>query len=137
MRPKFLANRRLAGQAGFKTVTPNNFEHSVLRSIVLLLFGVLVSPPSDSQAQSVPTTLTPIADTYIKQGTPNQNQGTEAMLQVRALGNNRALVRFDQSAIASAIGTGTLGSAKLRLYIVSNANNWGSGGRVVNVHRMN
>lgn len=84
----------------------------------------------------LPPNLSSIADTYLRQGTPNQNQGNETILQIQAAGNNRALLRFNQQAIAATVGTGTLLSAKLRLYIVFNANNWGPAGREVNVHRM-
>ncbi|HEX2518093.1 MAG TPA: DNRLRE domain-containing protein, partial [Castellaniella sp.] len=50
--------------------------------------------------------------------------------------NNRVLVQFDRQALLQRVGSGTLRTAKLRLYIVANANNWGSSGRAVNVHRM-
>lgn len=75
-------------------------------------------------------------DTYLKKGTPNKNQGSETILRVRQSGPNRALVRFDQTDIENRVGAGTLLSAKLRLTIVSNGNNWGSTGGEVGVHRM-
>ena len=75
------------------------------------------------------------ADTYVRQGQPNQNQGAEAFLQVRSSGHNRALVSFDQSQIAQAANGFSVVSAKLRLFIEFNADNWGDG-REVAVHRM-
>jgi hypothetical protein len=57
-------------------------------------------------------------------------------LQVQSSGTNRVLVQFDRQAMLATVGSGTLQTAKLRLYVMSNANNWGSSGRAVNVHRM-
>lgn len=45
-------------------------------------------------------------------------------------------MRFDEQALEQAVGSSNIRSAKLRLYIASNADNWGSTGREVNVHRM-
>ena len=77
-----------------------------------------------------------ISDTYVKSGSPNQNQGSETVLRVRSSGHNRALVAFDQAEIADRVGAGSLVSAKLRLNIIYNASNWGSAGREVAVHRL-
>ena len=88
------------------------------------------------RAQTGPVTLTPAADSYIQSGQPNQNNAASTFLRVQDSGNNRALVRFDQAAIANAIGTAGLASAKLRLYISVNGNNWGSNGGTVGAHRM-
>jgi Glucodextranase, domain B len=76
------------------------------------------------------------ADSYVKGGQPNQNQGGEAILRIQDSGDNRTLVRFDQAAIANAVGSGHLTQAKLRLNIDFNGNNWGPNGRAVAVHRM-
>ena len=57
-------------------------------------------------------------------------------LQTQSSGTNRALVQFNRQAMLAMVGNGTLQAAKLRLYVISNANNWGSSGRAVNVHRM-
>jgi hypothetical protein len=82
-------------------------------------------------------TLTATADTYLRAGAANQNQGYDTVLRVEQSGPNRTLVRIDQAGIAYAVGGRTLQSAKLRLYIVDNGNNWGASGRLVNVHRLN
>jgi hypothetical protein len=57
-------------------------------------------------------------------------------MKLQSSGDNRALVRFDQAALQSAIGNGTILSAKLRLTITDNGNNWGTSGRTVGVHRL-
>jgi hypothetical protein len=94
---------------------------------LVVMTGAPPPPPSP--------TLTSAGDTYLKQGQPNQNQGYETILRVQASGNNRALVQIDQGAIEQFVGEGAIESAKLRLHITDNTNNWG-GGRPVNVHRM-
>ena len=63
-------------------------------------------------AQAQTTTLTTVADTYLKKGSPNQNHGTETVLSLQHNGNNRPLLRVDQTAIAAAVG-----SDSLRLFI--------------------
>ncbi|MGH7372575.1 MAG: DNRLRE domain-containing protein, partial [Candidatus Methylomirabilales bacterium] len=99
----------------------------------LACLGLLfVVPLAEAQTAA----LRPTQDTYIRRLFPNQNQGDEAVLAVRALARNRPLVQFDQAQIAGAVGTGTLVSAKLRLTIVFNGNNWGPAGREVGLHRL-
>lgn len=77
------------------------------------------------------------ADTYVRKGGANTNEGASTFVRLRASGENRALVRFDQAAIVNALGGGTLVSAKLQLDIVKNSNNWGPGGRSLELHRLN
>lgn len=77
-----------------------------------------------------------LADTYVRSGQPNHNQGGDQFMQVRSSGDNRGLARFDQAAIALAVGSGSVLSAKLRLTITDNGNNWGSSGRTVDIHRL-
>ncbi len=77
-----------------------------------------------------------VADTDLRQGSPNQNQGSEALLRVRQSGKNRSLVRFDPAAMASALQGATLRSAHLELFIAQNGDNWGSAGRTVDAHRL-
>jgi hypothetical protein len=74
------------------------------------------------------------SDTYLKQGTPNNNQGTEDILRIRQSGKNRALVQVSDADLASV--TGTIASAYLEFDIVFNGNNWGTEGRTVDAHRM-
>ena len=78
----------------------------------------------------------PAADTYLRSGSPNQNQGTDDVLRLRASGDNRALLRVSASDIAQAVGQGRLVSATLELFIHSNGDNWGTTGRTVDAHRL-
>jgi hypothetical protein len=82
------------------------------------------------------TTLEAVADTYLKSGSANSNVGTETLLRIQASGNNRTLVRFDSAAIATAVGRGSLASAKLQLYVQNNSDNWGTAGRSVDALRV-
>ena len=76
------------------------------------------------------------ADTYLKQGTPNQNQGDETILRVRQSGKNRSLLRLDPAEVASLLAGATVHSARLELFIADNGNNWGVAGRTVDLHRL-
>ncbi|HAZ13275.1 MAG: hypothetical protein A2X86_08065 [Bdellovibrionales bacterium GWA2_49_15] len=76
------------------------------------------------------------ADTYLRQGSPNQNQGAEAIAVIQESGRNRTLLRFNSLAVKQA-SSGHLLSAKLRLYISQNANNWGSTGRDIGIYTLN
>lgn len=100
---------------------------------VSLVVAFLVGPPP---LWSQTVSLTAASDTYLKSGSPNQNQGQEGILRLQSSGTNRTLVRFEEAAILSAVGAGSLASAQLELFIAFNANNWGAGGRTVDVHRV-
>ncbi|MGH9259380.1 MAG: DNRLRE domain-containing protein, partial [Acidimicrobiales bacterium] len=80
--------------------------------------------------------LAPAADTYIRQGNPNQNQGTELILRLTASGKQRALLRWDAQAIAGAVGGDSLVAARLELTTAANADNWGTTGRTIDLHRL-
>src|SRR3972149_4484916 len=99
----------------------------------LACLGLLFAVPL---AQAQTAALRATQDTYIRRLFPNQNQGDEAVRVIRALARNRPLLQFDQAQIAGAVGSGTLVSAKLRLTIVFNGNNWGAVGREGGVHRL-
>ena len=86
--------------------------------------------------EPVTVTLNDQADTYVRSGQSNQNEGASQFMQIQSSGNNRALVKFDQTAIQTAIGNHTLLSATLQLRITDNGNNWGTEGRTVDVHRL-
>lgn len=102
----------------------------------LLLLGFCAASIGFAALARAQTTLAPIADTYLRSGSPNQNQGSDTILRVQQSGNNRALIRFGQAEIVAAVGNGRLASATLELYIQTNANNWGSTGRTVDAHRL-
>ena len=88
-----------------------------------------VAPPRD-------TALAPIADTYLRQGSPNQNQGAELILRLQSSGKNRALLRWDQQGLAQAVAGGTVSSARLELTIADLGDNWSTAGRTIELHRM-
>lgn len=83
------------------------------------------------------TTLYSSGDSYITGDSHNnENNGSSPNLRLKhPPGFSHILVRFSQSGISSAVGSGTLVSAKLRMYIETNFNNWGSGTNV-DVHRI-
>jgi len=97
----------------------------------------LVGPQlAAQQGEPRDSALGPGADTYLRQGTPNQNQGTESVLKLQASGKNRALLWWDPAAIRGAVGADSLASARLELIIALNADNWGSSGRTIDLHRL-
>jgi len=78
------------------------------------------------------------ADTFIRIGWENRNEGLEPILQVRDPAN-RVLVRFPQASVRQAVGARELESAELSLCIVFNNQHWSHRtpeGKVVNVHRL-
>ena len=60
----------------------------------ILLAGFGWTPPAAAQI----VTLEAAADTYLKNGSANRNQGDEDIVRVRSSGKNRVLVRFDATA---------------------------------------
>jgi hypothetical protein len=104
------------------------------RLVAFIALSLALTVSTVARAQTV--TLAPIGDTYLRSGSANQNQGSDTILRVQQSGNNRALVRFDQAAIVTTVGSGTLASATLELYIQTNANNWGTTGRSVDALRL-
>lgn len=99
--------------------------------LVALAWALVV--PCRALAQTV--TLPAVADTTISEANPNKNYGSQATLVLKQ-GGNRVLVRFDPAAIATAVGSGSLATATLRLYIGGNSGNWGTAGRTVDVYRV-
>jgi hypothetical protein len=92
-----------------------------------------VARPKAATAAGSTVTLTASGDTYLRSGAADANSNGDTFLRVNS-SPNRALVRFDQSAITSAATGMVLLSATLELYVQA-ANNWGSG-RAVDVHRL-
>lgn len=104
------------------------------RRLLPALAMILLTGPRPASA--VITTLSSNGDTYLRGGGgSNANEGASTFLRIQSTGTNRALVRFDQGAIAAAVAGGTLTSATLELFIETNDNNWGAG-RPVDVHRI-
>jgi hypothetical protein len=85
---------------------------------------------------STPITLTTTGDDYLRSGSANTNDGTATFIRVQQSGSNRALVQFDAASLTSQVGSKTVATAKLRLYIESNGDNWSASGRTVDVHRL-
>ena len=102
--------------------------------------GNTSSGPTDvveeATAATPPTTLTPSADSYIKQGSGNENEGASSFIRLQQTGHNRGLVKFDESQIQAAVGSYQNYTAKIKLTISDNGNNWGSTGRTINIHRL-
>lgn len=101
----------------------------------LCLLAELVLVVGSAAATDV-VTLQASADTYLRSGAPNTNEGSSSFLRLRASGDNRALVRFDQTALQAAAQDRWLVSARLELTITHNANNWGPSGRTISVYRL-
>jgi hypothetical protein len=100
---------------------------------VSLALAALLAGSAQVSAQTV--TVPAAADATIEKGSPNKNLGAEATLVLKE-GGSRVLVRFDAAAITAAVGSGSLATATLQVYIGSNAANWGATGRTVDVYRL-
>jgi hypothetical protein len=81
------------------------------------------------------TTITANADSYVRQGQPNQNFGTSTILRVQSSGRNRAVVNFDANAIHGVLGGNGLQHAVLQIAISKTFDNWGAD-RVLGVHHL-
>lgn len=93
-------------------------------------------PPTPADIAPQDTVLAPSADTYIRQGSPNQNQGTEPILRLQSSGKNRALLRWDQAALTQAAAGRAVSAARLELTIADLGDNWSTAGRTIELHRM-
>jgi hypothetical protein len=100
------------------------------------LLWALVLTVAGARLEAQTTTLGASADTDLRSGSPNKVAGSDTLLRIQASGDNRALVRFDPAAIAAAVGSGSLASARLQLYIETNAGNWGAHGQPVDALRL-
>ncbi|CAN7748085.1 Ig-like domain-containing protein [Paenibacillus sp. LjRoot56] len=73
-------------------------------------------------------------DSYLRQGSPNTNEGGNPNLTLQASGNNRVLVGFEGLDQLNTVG---LKSATLVLTIMDNSDNWGrNDARTVDAHRL-
>src|SRR5438876_893359 len=77
-------------------------------------------------------TVSSAGDTYLRSGSPNQNQGSLTTLRLQQSGSNRALLKFSDADVASFASGATV---TLTLTIATNGDNW-DGGRQIAVHRM-
>lgn len=92
------------------------------------------NPDIDVDGDRVPDcigpVLEPIGDTTVRLVSPFGNDGTGALLGVTStsvVGLERSLIRFDQTAIAAAVGSQAVESAQLRLTVAGIALGWGGG----------
>jgi hypothetical protein len=83
-----------------------------------------------SEAQTF--TLQAVADSSLKQSPANKNRGSDSTLELA--GDGRVLARFDQAAIAAAVGSGRLVSASLELFVHATSGSWGPDGRPIEAH---
>src|SRR6266496_3547521 len=124
----------------------------VLAIVMSSLLGIVLLPPQPTVGQSGPAIVVQgvaqapamstaasfdaTADTYVRSGADNTNEGAATFMRLQASGDNRALVRFDQAAMQAFIDGGAVVSAKLRLTITNPGRNWGPSGRTVDAHRL-
>ncbi|HEY7647610.1 MAG TPA: DNRLRE domain-containing protein, partial [Methylomirabilota bacterium] len=74
-----------------------------------------------------------VADSFMRQGAPNTNEGANPRLRIQEAGNNRALVAFELVGIP----LNRITRATLVLTIAENADNWGrNNDRTVDAHRL-
>lgn len=130
------------------TASPERTHHMLLHllpAISAAMFGaagcqdqptVVRLPQTAADVAAQDTVLAPSADTYLRQGSPNQNQGTELILRLQSSGKNRVLLRWDQQALVQAVGGGAVTSARLELTIADLGDNWSTAGRTIELRRM-
>ena len=85
------------------------------------------------------STLTAVADSYIrsKSANKNTNYGSQPYLRIEAQNASRALIAFSTSEIASVLSSGRrFVSASLDLYVESNFGGWGTSGRTVKAQQL-
>lgn len=109
---------------GWKTSPP--------ASLVLVGALALAGPIA---AAPVTTRLSALADTTLRQQQANQNRGDDEQIRLGWSQGSRALVRFDHAAVAAAVGSGTLVSAHLELWVEGTGENW-NGSQNVGAHRV-
>ncbi|HSF18160.1 MAG TPA: Ig-like domain-containing protein [Vicinamibacteria bacterium] len=96
------------------------------RCLLLLLAAVIVPAATRSD-----DTLVATKDSFLTQGSPNQNEGANHILRLQASGNNRVLLGFDVAGKLEG-----LQEARLVLTISDISTNWSASGRPVRVHRL-
>jgi subtilisin-like proprotein convertase family protein len=77
-------------------------------------------------------TIVVTADSFLRDGADNTNEGANERMRIQNSGNNRAVVRFNLAGVPTA----GLQSATLTLNIAENSDNWGPTGRFVDAHRL-
>ncbi len=122
--------------------TPSFSQSGIYSSIVFSVSDNGTPSLSDSEAIAItvtdvaPLVLTPVADSFLREGAQNRNEGANPHLFVQTSGHNRAIIMFDQAAINNYIAAHGVSNAKLVLTIAANGTGWGSTGRTIDVHRL-
>lgn len=112
-----------------------------LYSVLYISSNALISPAfvaaigTDNTGPTV-IVLNSTADTYVRSGQANKNDGGSQFVRVQNSGSNRSLVQFATPAFHTDGTSDEIISVKLRLTITDNNNNWGSTGRTLDLHRM-
>lgn len=114
-------------------------SNTALLALVRVALACAVLAPTMDVAAQTPssTTIEPVADGTVRSIVPFGNDGTSQVLSVSAasiISLERSLVRFDQTAIASALQGKQLVSATLEFTVPTLATSW-LGGRI-GLHRM-
>jgi hypothetical protein len=92
------------------------------RGTVVLAYPFPMLGVSDILVQRAPRMVLPvIADSFIRHGAPNENEGANPRLRIREAGHNRVLVAFDLGHTPRE----HVGRATLVLTIAENGDNWG------------
>lgn len=134
------AGATFEAQTGIFSWTPAFTQAGIYLNVIFTVTDNGNPILSDSETITItvndvpPLELTTIADSFLRQGQANRNEGANPHLFVQSTGHNRALSAFDGSAIANYVATHGISSAKLILTIASNGNNWGSMGRTIDAH---
>jgi outer membrane protein assembly factor BamB len=115
--------------------TPDTYHVTVTVTDNQGLSGTAEATVIVNQVLPVTVNFSPSADTHVRSGQSNHNYGGLDFMRLQSSGDNRALVKFDQQSLAAGIH-GTVLSAKLRLTIVDNGNNWGTTGRTIDLNRL-
>lgn len=103
------------------------------RPSIAILAAFLAAALATSASANT-STLFPSADSYLKGGDRNGNSGSLETMRIQSQAANRVVIRFDQTAIQTAVGAGTLQRAVLQLFVEASGN-WANG-RYVNAHRL-
>ncbi len=126
------SERRLGGNG------LNKFALIIFTITSIAIVGFISSQHVAAQTEDTESVvLHPNKDSFLREQSINTNEGANTQLDVRNFNEQikRTILAFDQDSIKNAAANKILQSAKLRLYIVDNNDQWGNG-RDVNVHKL-
>ncbi|MBI3640554.1 MAG: DNRLRE domain-containing protein, partial [Thaumarchaeota archaeon] len=126
----------LSGVAPNLTYTPDSNYHGPDSFTFTTSDGTNTSDPATVSitvnAPQTTVTLNPNKDSFVRDGAKNINEGANPLLMLQQAGHKRTLVSFDLSPYSG----NHISSAKLRLFIAFEGNNWGKNGRAIEVHQL-